>query len=204
MPYAVNMHTQNKFLESNIECMNIIRGMNKNTTMFASSSTVSSHAEFNRSTSANANNTNLNTKSSQRCNKKCSNNTKGQPGFQAAVWGPGMWFFLHTISLNFPLHPTEADKKSYEQFLCSLGDVLPCSFCSQHYKDHLASDFDAKKVLKSRETLSEWLYKFHEKVNKRLHKKETIKYKDAMEIYKRFASDESKHKTTLVIEPDIS
>ena len=24
-----------------------------------------------------------------------------------AVWGPGMWFYLHTMSFNYPLNPTE-------------------------------------------------------------------------------------------------
>ena len=198
------MHSQNKFLESNIECMNIVRGMNKRNDRFASSNAIPNHAEFKPTANATNAGSNSQANSSQRCNKKCSNNTKGQPGFQATVWGPGMWFFLHTISMNFPLKPTENDKNSYEQFLRSLGDVLPCSYCSQHYKDHVTKNFDAKKVLKSRDTLSRWMYEFHQIVNQRLNKGSNLSYEDAMELYSRFSSEQPKHLTTLVIEPDRS
>ena len=31
-------------------------------------------------------------------------------------WGPGGWVFLHTITFNYPLKPTLADKENYRNF----------------------------------------------------------------------------------------
>ena len=31
-----------------------------------------------------------------------------------SVWGPSMWHYLHTMSFNYPIHPTEQDKKYYK------------------------------------------------------------------------------------------
>ena len=32
-------------------------------------------------------------------------------------WGPGGWTFLHTITFNYPLDPTNEDKERYRNFL---------------------------------------------------------------------------------------
>jgi hypothetical protein len=34
-------------------------------------------------------------------------------GMMTSVWGPPMWHVLHTISFNFPIKPTESQKKHY-------------------------------------------------------------------------------------------
>ena len=33
-------------------------------------------------------------------------------GMLTAVWGPSMWHYLHTMSFNYPVNPTEDDKKN--------------------------------------------------------------------------------------------
>ena len=37
-------------------------------------------------------------------------------GMLTSVWGPSMWHTLHTISFNYPVNPTEEDKKNYKIF----------------------------------------------------------------------------------------
>ncbi len=32
-------------------------------------------------------------------------------GMLTTVWGPSMWHFLHTMSFNYPVAPTEEQKK---------------------------------------------------------------------------------------------
>lgn len=49
------------------------------------------------------------------------------------VWGPMMWGFLHTISFNYKVHPTEEDKENYRSFIYSLKHVLPCRYCRENY-----------------------------------------------------------------------
>ena len=35
-------------------------------------------------------------------------------GMLTYVWGPPMWHTLHTISFNYPVKPTETQKKLFE------------------------------------------------------------------------------------------
>ena len=46
-------------------------------------------------------------------------------GMLTSVWGPSMWHYLHTMSFNYPVNPTEDDKKNYMNFgrLITLDDV---------------------------------------------------------------------------------
>ena len=41
------------------------------------------------------------------------------------IWGPPFWFFLHTISLKYPNHPSTVMKKKYYDFFRNLSDFLP-------------------------------------------------------------------------------
>ena len=34
-------------------------------------------------------------------------------GMLTSVWGPSMWHYLHTMSFNYPVHPTTQEKKDY-------------------------------------------------------------------------------------------
>jgi hypothetical protein len=91
-------------------------------------------------------------------------------GMQTRVWGPAGWLFLHSIAQNFPHHPDDTQKKNYFNFFQLVGDVLPCRYCRESYKDFISQP-DTKlsyDVLKDRRTLSFWLYKVHNKVNKKL------------------------------------
>ena len=40
-------------------------------------------------------------------------------GILTSVWGPGLWFFLHTISFNYPNKPTAEQKKHYKNYYIS-------------------------------------------------------------------------------------
>ena len=41
-------------------------------------------------------------------------------GFLVSVWGPLMWTYLHIMSFNYPVHPSEEDKKHYRDFVLNL------------------------------------------------------------------------------------
>ena len=53
-------------------------------------------------------------------------------GMLTTVWGPSMWHYLHTMSFNYPVAPTPADKKHYRDFMLNLQYVLPCKYCRQN------------------------------------------------------------------------
>lgn len=113
--------------------------------------------------------------------------SKESPGFQPSVWGPGLWMFLHVISLNYPAAPTRKDKARIAHFLYRLADVLPCEDCSSHFRAHLASSLHSED-LESRESLFAWMHAFHNKVNRRLGKSYGPSPDEASKAYSRFQS----------------
>ena len=36
-------------------------------------------------------------------------------GMLTSVWGPSLWHYLHTLSFNYPIHPTEKQKKAHKE-----------------------------------------------------------------------------------------
>ncbi len=34
-------------------------------------------------------------------------------GMLTSVWGPSLWHYLHTMSFNYPVNPTDANKRHY-------------------------------------------------------------------------------------------
>ena len=38
-------------------------------------------------------------------------------GMITSVWGPALWHYLHTMSFNYPVKPTNEEKKYYRDLL---------------------------------------------------------------------------------------
>ena len=87
-------------------------------------------------------------------------------GMMTAVWGPPMWHTLHTISFNYPVKPSKEQKENYYQYFKSLENILPCKYCRDNYKENLKKLKFGKNSFKDRDTLSKFVYKLHEMVNK--------------------------------------
>lgn len=109
-------------------------------------------------------------------------------GFLTSVWGPPAWFFLHTISFNYPVNPTKQNKKDYKEFIHSLQNVLPCGHCRENLKNNLKIMPLTNDVMESRDTFSRYLFNLHELVNKRLDKKSGITYEAVRDRYEHFRS----------------
>ena len=111
---------------------------------------------------------------------------KSPSGMLTRVWGPSLWFFLHTISFNYPVHPTKEQKKHYRNFISNIQYILPCRYCRENLKKNLKKLPLRQKDLKNRDTFSRWMYHLHELVNKMLHKKSGLKYNAVRERYEHF------------------
>jgi hypothetical protein len=107
-------------------------------------------------------------------------------GFLTTVWGPAQWHMLHTISFNYPVNPTEEQKKEYRDYVLSLQNVLPCGACRQNLKTNLRHLPLKMSDMKSRDTFSRYIYNLHELVNKMLKKKSNLTYCDVRERYEHF------------------
>lgn len=96
-------------------------------------------------------------------------------GMMTKVWGPPGWFFLHTVSFGCPVSPSDFDKENdlpegttkqnYETFFRNVGNVLPCRYCRDSYKEFLK---ELPPDASSRDSLVKWLWEIHNKVNNKL------------------------------------
>lgn len=109
-------------------------------------------------------------------------------GMLTTVWGPAMWHYLHTMSFNYPNHPTKEDKEHYKQFIYLLQYVLPCKYCRINLKNNFKKKPLRACDMKNRQTFSKYIYELHELVNKMLNKKSNLSYCDVRERYEHFRS----------------
>ena len=111
---------------------------------------------------------------------------KSGDGMLTTVWGPGMWHYLHTMSFNYPNHPTFHEKKKYRNFILSLQHVLPCKYCRINFKNNLKRIPLTMHCMKNRHTFSMYVYRLHELINKMLNKKSNLTYEEVRNRYEHF------------------
>lgn len=120
-------------------------------------------------------------------------------GMLTTVWGPPMWHYLHTMSFNYPIQPSEDDKKNYKRFIESLQPTLPCKYCRENLKQNLKIMPLTREALKTRETFSKYIYELHNLVNKMLGKPAYLTYEEVRDRYENFrarcSKDQIKKKT---------
>jgi hypothetical protein len=109
------------------------------------------------------------------------------------IWGPHLWFSLHTISFTYPLKPKDEDKKNYNEFFTQLQHVIPCSICKKNYKRHL-QEFPVNNHLDSRKDIVYWVIDLHNMVNSETGKR-VISYEDAIKRY------EDAYKKDIILDP---
>jgi hypothetical protein len=116
------------------------------------------------------------------------NDYKSGDGMLTSVWGPSLWHYLHTMSFNYPISPSNAEKKQYKNFIMSLKHVLPCKYCRINLKKNLKVVPLNNKALKNRTNFSKWMFCLHEHINKMLNKRSGLKYCQIRERYEHFRS----------------
>jgi hypothetical protein len=109
-------------------------------------------------------------------------------GMLTTVWGPAMWHYLHTMSFNYPVNPTQQDKIYYKNFVYNLRNVLPCKYCRINLTNNLKKKPLLMCHMKNRGSFSKYIYELHELVNKMLKKKSNLSYCDVRERYEHFRS----------------
>lgn len=80
-------------------------------------------------------------------------------------WGPLLWETINSIVREYPHNPSAEDRQNFKLFFQSLGDVLPCPSCRDHYKGHLRN-MSLDKAVNSREELINFIIDLHNEVNK--------------------------------------
>lgn len=112
--------------------------------------------------------------------------TRSNDGMLTTVWGPAIWHFLHTMSFNYPVHPTQEQKEQYRNFILQLEHVLPCKYCRMNLTKNFKTLPLTMKEMKNRESFSRYVYNLHELINKMLGKTSNLTYCDVRERYEHF------------------
>jgi predicted RND superfamily exporter protein len=102
-----------------------------------------------------------------------------------SIWGPRAWFFLHSVTLNYPLYPSESDKTNYRDFFESIAHILPCDKCKHHYKENLVK---YPIQLGTRDQLIQWMIDIHNDVNIQ-NNKPVWSFEQVMDKYKNIYGD---------------
>jgi hypothetical protein len=107
-------------------------------------------------------------------------------GMLVSVWGPAQWHFLHTMSFNYPIKPTNKDKKHYRDYMLNLVNILPCKHCRENLKKNYKVFPLTMDCMKDRNSFSRYVYRLHERINKNLGKDSGLTYCDVRERYEHF------------------
>ena len=76
------------------------------------------------------------------------------------VWGPHAWHFLHSVAETYD----PSKRESLLAFVRALPDLLPCSVCGDHLREHLAS-MDVEGAAGSARGVSDFMWELHNRVN---------------------------------------
>lgn len=91
------------------------------------------------------------------------------PALDPKVWGPHYWFFLHTISLTYPAYPNAVTKKKYYDFIQNIPLFIPIESMASEFTK-LLDEYPVEPYLDKRESLVNWMWFIHNKVNQKLEK----------------------------------
>jgi hypothetical protein len=112
-------------------------------------------------------------------------------GLITKIWGPHFWISMHSTAYCYPLNPSDSDKDNYYNYYKVIGDVLPCFYCRQSYKEFIEVGITKldKTIFESRDNLTKWVYYMHEAVNKKLGVDYGISYEDVSNRYNSYRAE---------------
>jgi len=107
------------------------------------------------------------------------------------VWGPHYWFFLHTLSMTYPIHPNAVSKKKYYDFIQSLPLFIPVENISSEFS-RLLDMYPVVPYLDNRESLIRWMHFIHNKINQKLEKPQITLNEFYVKYYEQYKNNDTK------------
>lgn len=83
--------------------------------------------------------------------------------------GRAAWTLLHTVTMAYPDMPTEDQRATMRIFFQSFGKVYPCASCSHDFLQLMQA---SPPETDSKVSLSQWLCRIHNEVNRKIGKPE--------------------------------
>ena len=104
-------------------------------------------------------------------------------------WGPSGWRLLHSITFAYI---PRTDMAVVGEMFTMLPFVLPCKFCRTSLQEYMEAD-PLEPALKSRESLTRWLWRIHNSVNGKLRDQKLPvepdpPFEKVKEVYENFLS----------------
>ena len=97
-------------------------------------------------------------------------------GIDAKIWGPHVWFFLHSVCITYPDKPSNIEIKTMQNAIEGVSKIIPCEICREHFVNAVNNGIKIKNkeilsplnfnILSSRKKLFRWMYDFHDFVNR--------------------------------------
>lgn len=85
------------------------------------------------------------------------------------VWGPHYWFFLHTICLNYPIHPNKMIKQKTYDFIMNFPLFIPNKEIADSF-EQLIDKYPVTPYLDSRGAFIKWIHFIHNEINRHTNK----------------------------------
>ena len=89
------------------------------------------------------------------------------------IWGPHFWFFINTLSLNYPNNPNDVTKKKYYEFIQNLPLFIPVEEIANDF-DKLLKLYPVSSYLDSKKSFVKWVHFIHNKINEKMEKPKII------------------------------
>jgi|688.fasta_scaffold58505_4 hypothetical protein len=103
-----------------------------------------------------------------------------------AIWGPLGWMTLHSVSHNYPEHPSSSEKQLAGQWIELFRDTITCSTCGAHFTELLETYKTMyPQYLNSRTEFILFAYRAHNTVNRKLDKPIYHRVEECEEVYSR-------------------
>lgn len=91
--------------------------------------------------------------------------------FDASVWGPHYWFFLHTIAESYPMHPNDVTKRKYYDLITNMPLFIPDPEIGDKFS-RMIDRYPVTPYLDNRDSFVRWTHFIHNKINSMLGKEE--------------------------------
>ena len=103
---------------------------------------------------------------------------------QNHIWGPALWTLLHSSAERIGLQQLkrlpQEESRIWINVLSSLRYSLPCPLCKKHFTAYFSNN---PIVHVEKDSIREWLFQLHERVNQQTSKPYTITIDALPEIY---------------------
>jgi FAD-linked sulfhydryl oxidase len=91
--------------------------------------------------------------------------------FDAEIWGPHYWFFLHSVAESYPQHVNDVTKRKYYDLIQNMPLFIPDSEIGDKFSK-MIDRYPVSPYLDNRDSFVRWMHFIHNKINMKLGKRE--------------------------------